>query len=396
MAGHGRERGDARRRSRAQATRVAGSCRCVPRVLTASALVLCLATGLAGCGQASSFRVPAPSPDSAKLCGGTRKAALCGLTVGYVGVGDTEGERAAQMERATIIGLRTAGVHVKVFRSLSLNPQPQITAAQSFADQGIDALIVDPQFSNVWGDAFATIRDQGIKVILLDRTPLGMAQSRYDAYLGSNYQQLGEQMAQWVLGRLGRWTGQDATFEDGGVPRSLIVSSLLGSSPDNKAADGWADKSGWLMQTLDSVAVGEDHATALRRLSSSWDALSKAKTLPHVIFATNQTAASVTIDLLKNKKARLVTDPARAMRLDASRGTKDPWAVAVVCLAGRDWIERQTGQGSLSAGIAIPTDYSSRLVTLLTRLCAGIPTAKDEVVAGTLVTASRPRTSARQ
>ncbi len=366
------------------------------RALAAALLVPALLLPVSGCsaGESAAGGVGRSSTSTDALSLSDAQAATSrppvspsSLTVGYVGVGDTEGQRAAQMERATIIGLRAAGVHVKVFRSLSLNPQPQITAAQSFADQGIDALIVDPQFSNVWGDAFATIRDQGIKIILLDRTPLGMAQSRYDAYLGCNYHQLGEQMAQWVLGRLGRWTSQDGTYEDGGVPRSLIVSSLLGSSPDNKAADGWSDKSGWLMQTLDSVAVGEDHEAALRRLSSSWDTLSCDGTLPHVIFATNQTAASVTIDFLTKKKVRLVTDPAEAMRLDASRGAKDAWAVAVVCLGGQDWLTEQTGQGGLSAGIAVPTDYSSRLVPLLTRLCTGIPTAKDEVVAGTLVTA---------
>lgn len=370
---------------------MAGSLPFSLRTVAVALLVPALLVPVSGCSSAGTGGSSATSMSSS----GTRTTSSrspvspSSLTVGYVGVGDTEGERAAQMERATIIGLRAAGVRVKVFRSLSLNPQPQITAAQSFADQGIDALIVDPQFSNVWGDTFATIRDQGIRIILLDRTPLGMAQSRYDAYLGSNYHQLGEQMAQWVLVRLGRWTSQDGTFEDGGVPRSLIVSSLLGSSPDNKAADGWSDKSGWLMQTLDSVAVGEDHTAALRRLSASWDTLSRGGTLPHVIFATNQTAASVTIDFLRGKKTRLVTDPAEAMRLDASRGAEDPWAVAVVCFGGRDWITGRTGQGDLSAGIAVPTDYSSRLVALLTRLCAGIPTAKDEVVAGTLVTARR-------
>ncbi len=353
------------------------------RRAVAALLALALLAGLAGCSA---------SDPAAGVAGAARQATSrppvspSSLTVGYVGVGDTEGGRAEQMERATINGLREAGVRVMTFRSLSLNPQPQITAAQSFASKGIDALIVDPQFSNVWGDAFATIRDQGIKVILLDRTPLGMSQSRYDAYLGCNYDQLGRQTAQWVLGRLGRWTTKDQTYEYGGTPRSLIVSSLLGSAPDNKAADGWADQAGWLMETVDTLAVGEDHETAVSRLSSAWNHLRAAGTLPHVIFATNQTAASATLDLLDRKNVRLVADPAQALRLDAGKTSTDGWAVAVVCLAGHDWISARLADKRLAGGLAVPTDYSDRLVTLLTRLCAGIPVAKDEVVPGELLT----------
>lgn len=309
------------------------------------------------------------------------------LTVGYVGVGDTEGPRAAQMERATIRGLRAAGIRVMTFRSLSLNPQPQITAAQSFANKGIDALIVNPQFSNVWGDAFATIRDMGIKVILLDRTPLGMPQSRYDASLGANYDQLGRQMAQWVLGKLGRWTSNDQPFEYGALPHSLIVSSLLGSAPDTKATTGWENQAGWLMDTIDTVAVGEVHETALSRLADTWEQCEKSGVRPHIIFATNQMAADVTLDFCKKSGIRTVSDPAAAYHADLTRKDKDPWTVAIVAIGGRGWLTAQSRAGRLAGGISVPTNYAARLIHLLSCVCADIPIAKDEVVPGTLVTA---------
>lgn len=357
----------------------------------AALLAILLLPGLSACGSGISGAWGGAAiqarPVSAKP-----PVSPSSLTVGYVGVGDTEGARAAQMERATINGLRRAGVRVLVFRSLSLNPQPQITAAQQFANRGVNALIVDPQFSNVWGDAFATIRDQGIKVILLDRMPLGIGQSRYDASLGPNYTQLGRQAAQWVLGRLGLWTAQDQTYEYGGTPRSLVVSSLLGSAPDTNAADGWSSQAGWLMDTLDNVVVGEDHDRAVAKLTSSWKSLAKAGTLPNVVFATNQTAAAVTLDALRAQGVRLVTDPAEAMRVDAAwtkpRSSSKPatgWAVAVVCLGGNEWISSRVHGKKLAAGIALPGNYADRLVPLLTDLCADRPVAKNAVVPGTLI-----------
>lgn len=357
------------------------------RRIGACFLSVCLLAGLTGCSStvSSASRSKTLPSSSIRSVPSRPPRSPSSLTIGYVGVGDTEGERAEQMERSTIRGLRATGIRVMTFRSLSLNPQPQITAAQAFADKGIDALVVDPQFSNVWGDAFATIRDQGIKVVLLDRLPLGMAQSRYDAYLGSNYSQLGTHMSQWVLGRLGRWTTANQTYEYGGTPRSLIVSSLLGSAPDNQAVDGWTDEAGWKMDTVETVAVGEVRQTAIVRLEAAWNRCALAGTLPHVIFATNQTAASATIDFLARAGVRTVQDPAEAMQADARRRPRQPWAVAVVALAGRGWISSHERNGKLAAGIAMPTDYSSRLVSLLSKLCADIPTAKDDVVPGSLL-----------
>lgn len=393
MAGHGRERGDARRRSRAQATRVAGSCRCVPRVLTASALVLCLATGLAGCGQASSFRVPAPSPDSAKLCGGTRKAALCGLTVGYVGVGMTLGSRAAQAERNTVDGLRRAGANVLYFRSQSLNPQPQIEAAQRFANAKADALIVDPQFSNVWGDAFATMRSNGIKIILVDRKPLSLRVSRYDTYVGANYGELARRLARRTMSSFGL-SATRRNFEDGGVPRTAIVSSLLGSAPDVDATQGWTSEVTGVLDTVTTAAVGENPEDAVTRLRDQWNSLAAADRLPHVIFATNTLAATATLSMLRRVGAVCAPTPEQALARDAAvprtargagtdgKGTGRGWNVAVVALGQESWLRDQVFSGTIAFGQALPSDYSKVLVSVLRKVSEDRPLPRDVTIDG--------------
>lgn len=355
------------------------------RFFSRIALAALLTTGLcltSACGSVSSPKVQSRSQSE------TKSGPLAGMSIGFVGVGQTEGARAAESERNTVQGLKKTGARVLYYRAQSLNPQPQIDAAQRFANQKVDALVIDPEFSNVWGDAFATMRSQGIRIIILDRKPLSLRVSRYDTFIGANNRLLGSLLAQWTIDSLGI-SPDNHSFEDGGVPRAAIVSSLRGSAQDQYATDGWQNAAAGSLDTVISTSVGQDPDDAADKLSQSWTQLAHADRLPHVIFATNTVAADATLRAISQRGGHPVRSPREALFKDAGvqrssrgvgndgKGTGKGWSVAVVAIGQYSWLKKMVAQGKIAHGQALPVSYASMVENVLVKLEKGDPLPRE-------------------
>lgn len=352
--------------------------------LVRSLATVVLALGLCAVSACGSSSQIAATESTAQVASGP----LEGISIGFVGVGQTEGARAAESERNTVQGLKKTGARVLYYRAQSLNPQPQIEAAQRFANQKVNVLVIDPEFSNVWGDAFATMRSQGIHIILLDRKPLSLRVSRYDTFIGANTRLLGSRLAQWVIDSLGI-SPDNHSFEDGGIPRAAIVSSLRGSAQDQYATDGWQDAASGSLDTVISTSVGQDPDDATDKLVHTWTQLAHADQLPHVIFATNTVAAEATIRLLTRCGVHPVRQPSQALSADArvrrtsrgvgsdGKGTGRGWSVAVVAIGQYSWLKRMIAHGKIARGQALPTSYASMVEDVVKKLAVGDPVPRE-------------------
>lgn len=347
-------------------------------VACSAAFLCCACLVVAGCGSVdntshsltSSLKVNPPANPRA-------------ITIGYVGVGDVLGERSAQMEANTIRGLRKAGYTVRYFKSLSLNPQPQLEAMNRFVNEGVDVLLIDPQFSNSWTDLLVPITSGGVKAVFVDRKPIGIRPSRYSAYVGANTRQLGTKAAQAVVRALKLGEKEDESFEALSAPRTLVVSSFLGSATDRDALSGWNDVASRFFSSVDQAVLGQDPDESQSAFRTSWEKLASQGRLPHVIFATNTVATQRTLAALKSLQVHVVPSVQEAMEKNAqldSDGVKG-WNVALVSLGQKSWLEKQTQAGVLAYGVSLPDDYSPQLTNIIANLVAGNAVAKDTSVA---------------
>lgn len=347
-------------------------------IACSAAFLCCACLVVAGCGSvdntshslASSLKVNPPANPRA-------------ITIGYVGVGDVLGERSAQMEANTIRGLRKAGYTVRYFKSLSLNPQPQLEAMNRFVNEGVDVLLIDPQFSNSWTDMLVPITSGGVKAVFVDRKPIGIRPSRYSAYVGANNRQLGTRAANAVVRELKLGEYEDESFEALSAPRTLVVSSFLGSTTDRDAFNGWEDVGSRFFASVDQAVVGQDPDEALSAFRDSWEKLAEQGELPHVIFATNTVAAQRTLKALRNVGVSIVGSAREAMKKDStlSASGERGWNVAIVALGQKSWLEKSTHEGVVAYGVSLPDDYSPELTSILANLMAGNAVAKDTSVA---------------
>lgn len=343
-----------------------------------SAALLCSVCLLsAGCGTSNSYPWLAPT---LKVNPPANPRAI---TIGYVGVGDVLGERSAQMEANTIQGLRKAGYTVRYFKSLSLNPQPQLEAMNRFVNEGVDVLLIDPQFSNSWTDMLVPITSGGVKAVFVDRKPIGISPSRYSAYVGANNRQLGTRAADSVIRELKLGEYEDESFEALSAPRTLVVSSFLGSTTDRDAFNGWEDVGSRFFASVDQAVVGQDPDEALSAFRDSWERLAQQGELPQVIFATNTVAAQRTLKALRNVGVSIVGSAREAMKKDStlSASGEQGWNVAIVALGQKSWLEKSTRKGVVTYGVSLPDDYSPQLTNIIANLVAGNAVAKDTSVA---------------
>ncbi|MCI1984216.1 MAG: substrate-binding domain-containing protein [Bifidobacteriaceae bacterium] len=306
-----------------------------PRRFLAVILALCVCTGLlAGCGASV--------------------AAESGLRVGFVGVGSTEGNSTAVMEKKAVAGLRAAGMTVTYRPSATADPMRQINAADALLEQDPSVLVVNMRYINLWTDTLLKFKAAGIPVVLLGSKPIGLKATMYDAYLGPSAHDIGTQLGTWVR-HAAATAQQKLRVLTVTTPLDSVTSSDIDFGRDQAMAP---DAS----HIADTTIVGSwnsdaTRASVARRLDASGTSATK---LPQVMIGYSAAATDA-----------ILTELAKRGIPTSSTVTKG--AVCVLGVHG--------GSGDMALSVMWDADYSKQLARIVQKLGNGQAIVKDNLVA---------------
>lgn len=321
-------------------------------------LTLCLLLALlSGCGGAGAGGASGVTNDS-------------GAVIGFVGTGSSEDAQQTKSERATLAGLRQAGFTVRYFATDSVDPQAQINAVTGDVAEGVDAIVLASQFTNMWNDTLVAARNAGIPVVLLGRKPTFLKAYLYDSFIGPSGFEVGENLVRWV----------EKNAEESHSYRTLYVQTPLVSSFSSDVLHGWKAAS---KKTTEKITAAVGAWTA----QGSADAVSQAldafdDDLPEVVVAGNAAIAEQVRNEVTARGASIAQRPQKG-------------AVCIVVIgaggenaAGAADATDATGTADtanaisddISASVTWDTDYSAPLVRTLTKVLRGESVVKDQTV----------------
>lgn len=325
------------------------------KVLVAVLLTVGCVASLAGCGSSQSA-VSEPTPSN--------------VTVGFVGIGSTQGEWAASSEKKTVAGLRSSGFTVKYFKATSLDPQRQVNAVTNFVKQKVSAIVITPQSTNMWTDTLVAVRHAGIPVILLGQKPVSVKAYLYDSYIGPSGFSVGRKLANWVTDTVK--TMQTDSTDSAGKLKTLYFQSPLVSSFSSDVLHAYKAASTALGGGVTAVVGSWDYqkaAAIVEKTMTTFSTSGSSEDFPDIVIAGNSAMSQAVKQVAKEKGIDLSDVPQKGS----------------ICVLG---IGAETADDSLASSVTWNGDYAERLGTTITTLVAGASVQKDDAVA---LTETAPR-----
>ncbi|MCI1936365.1 MAG: substrate-binding domain-containing protein [Bifidobacteriaceae bacterium] len=314
------------------------------KVLVAVLLTVGCVASFAGCGSSQSA-MPEPTPSN--------------VTVGFVGIGSTQGEWAASSEKRTVAGLRSSGFTVKYFKATSLDPQRQVNAVTNFVKQKVSAIVITPQSTNMWTDTLVSVRHAGIPVILLGQKPVSVKAYLYDSYIGPSGFSVGRKLADWVTN-----TAKITQADSAGQLKTLYFQAPLVSSFSSDVLHAYKAASTALGDGVTAVVGSWDtqKATAIvKKAMNPFSTSGTSEDFPDIVIAGNSEMAQAVEKAAKEKGISLSDVPQKGS----------------ICVLG---IGAETSGDSVSSSVTWNGDYAERLGTTITTLVAGGSVQKDDAV----------------
>lgn len=207
--------------------------------------------------------------------------------IGFIGLGTIENSSRANSEKKTVAGLRDQGYEVTYIPSKKRNAQEQIVSVKNVVAQGVDALVVSPQLSNLWTDTLAPATAAKVPIIFLNREPSGFPQHLYSTALGPSYSDAGTTLAKWAQSH-----GYEGTTES-----TMLLSPPLDGTESSDFGFGWTGVFDLTFTDYDPVITTWDKDSDRRILEQAFE----TRGIPNLIVAQNGYLATLALDLLDER-----------------------------------------------------------------------------------------------
>ena len=119
------------------------------------------------------------------------------IVVGYSQVGSESDYRIANTQSFMDTFTKEKGYYL-LFDDAQNKQENQLKTVRSFILQEVDYIILDPVVETGWESILQEARDAGIPVILSDRSVELEDDSLYTCWVGSNFQEEGENAGKWL------------------------------------------------------------------------------------------------------------------------------------------------------------------------------------------------------
>lgn len=164
------------------------------------------------------------------------------IKVGFAQVGHESDWRTASTKSAQDVFTAENGYEL-MFVDCDNDSAVQLDAVRNFIQQGVDYIIIDPIVATGWDTVLTECEDEGIPVIIIDRTVDDS--DKYVSWVGSNFKTEGLACGEWLK----------AYAEAQGISEinALVIEGSTGASATIGRTDGFkeiADREGWTI--LDS------------------------------------------------------------------------------------------------------------------------------------------------
>ena len=203
-----------------------------PMFALAGALAVGLLLTAVSCSRTETPPTPKPAPAATQEAGqpwavGLPDGALKGLKVGFSQMGSESDWRVAET-RSIREEAQRLGVELK-FSNAEGDQAKQITALNSFINQGVDAIILAPKVETGWEPTLKKIRQKKIPVILVDRGIKVDDPTLYTTLIASDFIEEGRLAARWLAEKAG------------GKAKIIQLEGTPGSDPANDRAAGFKE-----------------------------------------------------------------------------------------------------------------------------------------------------------
>jgi galactofuranose transport system substrate-binding protein len=156
-------------------------------------LLIAASCVLSACDKGGSTSGGTASADAKPAAGGK-------LVVGFSQIGAESSWRTAETESIRSEAQKR-GIDLR-FSDAQSKRENQIKALNSFAQQGVNAIILAPVISDGWAPTLAEIKAKNIPVILVDRGINVDDQSLYTTLIASDFVQEGQRAGEWLAKKM--------------------------------------------------------------------------------------------------------------------------------------------------------------------------------------------------